>query len=419
MHFKVFKRKIKDTMFGSTTDTAASFQLKDMEDARYGAMYFLANVEIKKNFSLSKDWFGGNVISTEPLDDIKTVSTILLNKTKVGRKITGAVNVLGDAISTVIDKIKGMIQAFFECIIGKVRSVYGVMLYGAEWITEMGVWLAQTFSKSLADVIPGLGYASSALDIYSGIRQAVLKSIDFGTQLYAGRGVELLGGHPSIIANALARHSAVGIAGGVKSIAYGATSIGLEAAADSVGGAGMIVSVVTGILDRITELVDRLVQISVMKYVSNKAKKEWENRGSATSMLNNHKAFSEWFQNTTITTPVVAALVMGSGFVAHSNKFLQLLDENAEIKTQNQFDKGITYIEKLKSLSGKYVREYIDGYGVDFTSLDGVVNARLTELTNGKALLDGTEFTVQPISPSVSAIGAMATGAPHQNSVQA
>mgnify|MGYP005736932435 FL=1 len=49
----------------------------------------------------------------------------------------------------------------------------------------------------------------------------MLKSKDLISQIYRGRGVELLGGHPSIISNALARHSAKGALGGIKDFTMG------------------------------------------------------------------------------------------------------------------------------------------------------------------------------------------------------
>ncbi|MCL1078181.1 hypothetical protein L2734_08315 [Parashewanella spongiae] len=403
MQFKVFKRRIKNTLFGNADNSAVEAQLKSMADARYGAMYFLAKTDMAK-VSISLPLVDSFVINTEPLTDAKNFAAKLLKKSAAGKKFVSGVSVIGEATSAVIEKIKGMLSNFFHELIEKVKSVHGAILGSAEWVTEFGMFLVSEFAGDLSSLIPGLGYLQSAADIYSGVKQAILKSKDLVTQLYAGRGVELLGGHPSIIANALARHSITGIAGGVKSTALGMTSIGLEAAGDAAGGAGSIVSLVTGILERIVDALDRLVQFALVKRVLNKASKEWDRRGDATALINNHKEFSYWFQNVVVTTPVIAAMVMGSGFVAHPQKFLQLLSSgdalnNPDVhkkKYQEKYDKGVSYIEKLKSLSGSYVQDYIDGYGIAFTSKDGIVNARLDELTGGKALLDGHEFAVIP-----------------------
>ena len=78
-------------------------------------------------------------------------------------------------------------------------------------------------------------------------------------------------------------------------------------------------------------------------------------------------------------------------------RFAQLLTPKLEAVSQGEFDKAVVYIDKLKSLSTKYVQEYIGSYKIDFSSTDGV-NARLNELKKGKGLLDGREFAVQSTS---------------------
>ncbi|MCW8333295.1 hypothetical protein J4N42_16625 [Vibrio sp. SCSIO 43135] len=404
MQIKIFKRKIKDKLFGKTTNTALGVQQLEMADARMGAMFMLANTEISKVSSFSNGHFFENfVIGAEPLSDLKTVSMGLLEKTdamakfqqtKAGQNITKAVTIVGEATSVVIQKVKQIISDFFRMLVNKVKAVYGEALYTAEWFAEFGTWLAGEFAGNFSSFIPGWGYVQSAADIYSGVKQAVCKSRDLVTQFYAGRGVELLGGHPSIIANALARHSAAGALGGLKNAAVGITKIGLEAAGDAFAGAGMLVSFITGLFERIVGLVDYMVQRTLVGKVLKRAKKEWVNKDSGSSMLKDHKRFSEWFQSAVITTPIIAALVMGSGFVGHPYKFIQLLAPNLAVVSQAEFDKGVIYIEKLKSLSSDYVQEYVEGYSVDFSSRNGVINARLNELKDGKGILDGMEVSV-------------------------
>jgi len=409
MRIKVFKRKVKDTFFGKTTNTALDVQLLEMADARMGAMYMLANTEVNKVSSFSNGHFFENfVIGAEPLSDLKSISMGLLQKTdamakfkqtKVGGKVAKAASVAGEATSAVIQKIKTIISEFFRKLVNKMKMVYGEALCGAEWFAEFGTWLTAEFAGNFSSFIPGWGYVQSAADIYSGVKQAAFKSYDLVTQMYAGRGVELLGGHPSIIANALARHSAVGVMGGLKSAAIGATKIGLEAAGDAFAGAGVLVSAISGLFERVVKLVDYMVQRSLVGKVLKRAKKEWVNRDSNSSLVKDHKRFSEWFQTAVITTPIIAAIVMGSGFVAHPYKFIQLLTPTLGVISQGEFNKGVVYIEKLKALSTGYVQEYADGYSVNFTSPDGMVNARLKELMEGKGILDGHEVAVSSTTP--------------------
>lgn len=409
MQVKILKRLIKDSMFGKTKNTAMGVQVAQMADARMGAMYMLANTEISKVSSFSNAHFFENfVIGAEPLSDLKSAASGLLDKTnainklqntKAGKKVAHAAKVVGDATSAVMNKVTMAISNFFRFLMNKARAIYGDLLYGLEWFAEFSTWVTGEFAGNFSSFIPGWGYVQSAADVYSGVKQAVGQSKNLITQIYAGRGVELLGGHPSIISKGLARHSAIGALGGIKNTAIGITKIGIEAAGDALAGAGTLVGVLTGVFERVIKLVDYMIQRCLVNKVLKRAKKEWANRSSKGSLVQDHKMFSEWFQSAVITTPIIAALVMGSGFVAHPYKFAQLLTPKLKAVSQGEFDKAVVYIEKLKSLSSDYVQEYVDNYSVDFTSQNGMVTARLNELKEGKGLLDGHEFVVNQATP--------------------
>lgn len=410
MQIKLLKRLIKDKMFGKTKNTALGVQVAQMADARMGAMYMLASTEITKVAKISNaHFFEAFVVGTEPFVDFKDAAMGLLNKTdtmtklknsKVAKKMSKAADKVGEITSAIKEKLKRLFSEFFRSLLDKVKNIYGDLLHGIEWLAEVGTWLASEFAGTFSNIIPGWGYVQSASGLYSAAKKSVLKSKDLISQIYRGRGVELLGGHPSIISNALARHSAKGALGGIKDFTMGVAGIGLQAAGDAAAGVGSLISLITSILERIIKLVDFFVQRSLLGKVVKRAKKEWNNRTAPSSLVNDHKMFSEWFQSAVITTPVVASLVMGSGFVGHPYKFAQLLTPKLEVVSQGDFDKAVVYIDKLKSLSSKYVQEYVDSYKIDFTSKDGVVNARLNELKKGKGLLDGHEFAVKSATPA-------------------
>ena len=82
-----------------------------------------------------------------------------------------------------------------------------------------------------------------------------------------------------------------------------------------------------------------------------------------------------------VVTPVVAALVISSGFVSHPQRFLALLDPTGGlVVTQKDYDKGVLYIEQLKSIAGDYLKEYADVYKLEFSSPDPIVQARLDKV---------------------------------------
>lgn len=426
MKLRLLRKSIKDAMFGKTTNKyMLNIQANEMADARLGVMYLLGNTTLTKAASLSNAHIFENlIVGLEPLADLKNAASKILEKTDAvnkisnsklgdkaralssatgnaanrfkqtqgGQKIVKVGEAVGGAAASVVAKIKQLISDFFSMMMNKIRNVYGELLHGVETFAEIGTWLTAEFSWNLSSLIDSWGYAQNAADTYSGIKQAIFKSKDLITQIYAGRGVNLLGGHPSIIANALARHSATGVLGGIKDTAIGITGIALQAGGDAFAGAGTLVALVKGIFDRIVKMVDYLIQKALLSKVLKRAKKEWTARETQGFLVKNHKQFSEWFQSAVISTPIVAALAMGSGFAAHPYKFAQLLTPKYDYISQGEYEKAVVYINKLKSLSGKYVQEYTDGYGVQFSSTDGLVDSRLRELQEGKGELDGYEF---------------------------
>ncbi|NOH63520.1 hypothetical protein [Vibrio sp. RE88] len=416
MQVKLLKRLIKDKIFGNTSNTARGVQVAQMADARMGAMYMLASTEITKVAKISNaHFFSAFVVGTEPFTDFKDAAMGLLNNTetmtklknsKAAKKISKAASKVAEVTTSMKNGIKDLLSDFFRTLLNKVSHVYGDLLHGLEWLTEVGTWLISKFAGNFADLIPGWGHVRSASALYSAVKKSVLKSKDLITQIYKGRGVELLGGHPSIISKTLARHSATGVLGGIKSVALSVAGIAGATAA----GIGSIISLIVAVLERIIKLVDFFVQRALLDKVLKRAKKEWHNRTANGSLVSDHKMFSEWFQSAVVTTPIVVALVMGSGFVGHPMKFAQLLTPKLDAVSQGEYDKAVVYIDKLKSLSTKYVQEYVGSYKIDFSSTDGVVNARLNELKKGKGILDGHEFAVKPaaVKPAVASRSSLA-----------
>ena len=215
---------------------------------------------------------------------------------------------------------------------------------------------------------------TAAVDLYDGVKKSVISAVKWLSQVFSGRGVELLQGGPSIMAEAIARHNATSLAGGIKDVAITSTKIALHAAGDAAAASGSLVDVVVNILQRIAKMVDYCAQRFMINRVFDQARRQWYNEGIYKT---HHDNFNHWFKNACVCTPVIAALTMNSGFTAHPYRFLALLSNENEIATQDQFNKGVKHIEKLKSLSIEYVKEYQDNYKVEFWSRDESVNNHL------------------------------------------
>ena len=237
-------------------------------------------------------------------------------------------------------------------------------------------WAISTFVGSLSELIPGRGYVQNAVDIYDGVKKSVLSAIKWLGKVYSGWGVELLDGSPEIMATALARHNATALSGGLKDVAIATTKTGLQASGDSVAGVGAIVGAVTGILQRIANMVGYCAQRFLMNRMISQADQQWKSRNLET----NHIQFNRWFNRVCFTTPIVAALTLNIGFAAHPYRFLALISDSDNVIDQKDFDKGVKHIENLKALSKQYLSAYQDNYKVIIKSDDPVVAGLLENM---------------------------------------
>ncbi len=337
-------------------------QQKELDDARKGILFFLGHLDVQKDPSFDLGLISNFVSNTSILSDLKNGSATLLNSFDTGKKIV-------EGVQHIKKKLTAMLQTFFDAITERIAKLYGESGAVLEWVGEFGVWAASAFAGSLSDIIPGWGYVQSASDLYDGIKKSVIKAIAWISQVFSGWGVRLLEGGPTMMARALAQHSATGLAGGLKDIAITSCKVGLQAAGDAAAGAGAVVGAVTGILQRIANMVEYCVQRYLLNRLIGQAKHQWDTQGE---MLTNPMRFHDWFQKACVCTPVVAALVMMSGYAAHPYRFLELIADEGGVIDQDKFDQGVQHIDTLKDLSKDYLKEYQNVYKLIFTSHDPV-----------------------------------------------
>lgn len=406
MKIKLSRNRLKGGIYGKTKNTALGVQLKEMTDARYGTMYFLGNLRIDQNpAAWSVDVVGTFVGGFDIVLDMKKGLTNLLERTDRGHKLVSALRDIKDKLAEpfhiVMGKIKSMIRSFMQFLIEKFKKCYGTIVFATQEAIDIVMFLLGEFVEGLSSLIPGWSHVQTANDIYCGIRQAFLQGKDFVNQLLAGKGVELLGGHPEIIAKALARHSLKGCLGGVYSVVKTSLKTGLSEAGLVTGGASTLASCLIMVFEQVTKIFDWFFQRLMLAKTIKTAKYEWDTRYNYTSLVNNHNLFSEWLQERVTTQPIIAALLMASGFVAHPYRFLQLLTPSKMLSSQGHFDQGVIYIDKLRETSNDYIKEFMESYSIILASGEGVIQALLNDVINGKKMIG--EVVVSSSSPATSA----------------
>ena len=345
-------------------------QAFELADARKGTIYFLGNLEAERRPSFDIGLISNFVAGTSILTDLKSVSTSLIKDTDRGRKVL-------ESVGRFTDPIKKALTEFFDKMVDHFVGMYGEAGAALEWVGEFGAWAVSTLVGSLSDVIPGWGYVEGAADLYDGVKQSVVKALAWLGQVYSGWGVKLLDGSPTIIASTIARHNATALAGGLKDTALAVTKISLQAAGDAAAGVGSIIGVVTGILQRIANMVGYCIQRFLIARTFKQAAYHWKNKAE---LLTDHERFTEWFRRSCVCTPIIAALTMQSGLVANPLRFLALFNDGGEVISQEMYNKGVNHIEKLKDLSRSYCREYADSYKLNFKGADQFIESRLKQV---------------------------------------
>ena len=342
----------------------APIQQAELADARKGALFFLGTLTVERkprfDFGLISNFMSGTSIVT----DLKNASRGVIKQVDAGQKAL-------EGIDRFTDKMKDLLASFFDTMTEYFGKLYGESSAVIEWVGEFGSWAVSELVGSLSSLIPGWGYVQGAADLYDGVKQSVLSAIKWLGQVFTGWGVPLLEGSPTIISEAIARHNATALAGGLKDTALSVTKISLQAAGDAAAGVGSIIGMVTGILQRIANLVGYCVQRFLLARTIKQAQYGYNKK---TEIMTDQTRFNEWFRRACVCTPIIAALTMQSGCVANPLRFLALFTDKDEVISQEQYDAGVKHIHALKDLSRDYCRSYADAYKLDFHSGDSVFN---------------------------------------------
>lgn len=297
----------------------------ELENSRMGVIYFLGNLQV--DFSAETS-----------LKD----NALKLLGSKAGAAAAVA-NIVGGALDPIADKISQAIQAW---LVNKFHfsasdADLAVQAVGRQ-LPSLISGIHDEIGKTAKDFV---GHAG-ALDIGKGLYTAITKGIEVYDLHTASKGVKLESGHPDIIATSIQR-SVTNSA--LKGLAEAAVAGAKFAFAAFTGGAGLVINKIAGVIEQILKFAVRFCDARALRKVFADARQKWECRGQSDAIQARAGEFADWFKKTIDQAPVVAALVMNCGIAGDAMRFLQVVTSPGVVVTQGQFDKGVTYLNKLKS----------------------------------------------------------------------
>jgi len=318
---------------------AAPLPVRDpeLENSRLGVIYFLANLRV--DFSAEDS---GKDLQKQAASLIS--GKLGTSGAVIVAKKLGAVDAVDKAINQIAAAIQKWLVAKFnfqpsdvELAIQHIRYNLPGLISGIQ--TELG--------KS-ADSFGVTGIASG---LYTGIT----KAIEFFDLRHSGKGVALESGHPDIVAASIQKSVAKSALVGLAEAALAGAKAALAALTH---GVGVIINKVAGIIELLLRFGVRFCDALTLRKIFAEARSKWSAKGDGDAIQKNRASFAEWFKKTVDRSPVVAALVMNCGIAGDAMRFLQVCTTEGVVVTQGQFDKGVTFLTKLKSSAGDLIVEY-------------------------------------------------------------
>jgi hypothetical protein len=313
----------------------------ELDNSRLGVIFFLGNLRV--DFSPEKSAAELKNKGLELLQGKVGGSKLGDKAVSVAKKAGGVV----DSIDRQVDEIAAAIRNWLverfhispadaELAIQHVRYNLPPLIYGIRG--ELG--------KQADD----FGLTGVATGLYT----AITKTIEFFDLKHKGTDVALESGHPDLVAASIKR--AVGKSALV-GLAEAALAGAKAALAAFTAGAGLIINKVAGVIEKILRFAVRFCDALTLTKIFADARERWSTKHQSNALHKRASEFAAWFKNVVDRSPVVAALVMNCGIAGDAMRFLQVTTSEGVVLTQGQFDKGVTYLNALKSSAGDLIME--------------------------------------------------------------
>jgi|GEM_PF-1848120 hypothetical protein len=182
-----------------------------------------------------------------------------------------------------------------------------------------------------------------------------------------GKGVALVPGVPTTTIDGIKRGMDLSLGGEVYNVLKGGTALALEGL--TAGLAGAIVGIAFSAIEVLVAFAKKVHDFYRIRLFLTDAKAMWLQRDKPTSLHRQPYAFNRWYRKTAMRVPVIPVLTLNSGLCGDKMRILCMFSNEGEVITQEAFNKGVAYIDKLKEWGASYLA---DG-AYTFTSAEKLV----------------------------------------------
>jgi hypothetical protein len=237
-------------------------------------------------------------------------------------------------------------------------NVWDTIPGGLELVCEM---IAE---KVMDELVP---FLSNGLAVTTGLLKAVNDCSDRFVVYARGRDVALVPGVPTTTIDAIKRAMDHAVVTDVYGVLKGSGSLALDGL--TAGVAGEITGIACSAIETLVAFARKAHDFYRIRLFLNEAKTMWAQREKAASLHRQPYAFNRWYRKTAMRVPVIPVLTLNTGVCGDKMRMLCMFTQEGEVITQQNFDKGVAYIDRIKAWGSAYLAE--SPYA--FTSQDKLV----------------------------------------------
>lgn len=244
----------------------------------------------------------------------------------------------------------------------KLGDIWETIPGGLEMVCDM---IAE---KVMDEMVP---FLSNGIAATTGLLKAVHDCSDRFVVYVRGRKVALVPGVPTTTIDGIKRAMDHAVLTDVYDVLKGGGNLALDGL--TAGIAGEITSIACSAIETLVAFARKAHDFYRIRLFVNEAKLMWAQRDKPNSLHRQPYAFNRWYRKTAMRVPVIPVITLNSGVCGDKMRMLCMFTHEGEVITQQNFDKGVAYIDSVKAWGASYLADS----PYTFTSQDKLVTELL------------------------------------------